>query len=238
MEIEYYNFNHDPLCDPEIRPVKMSIERNQMPPTFCLPWVQSSEYCIQIKANADYKIKKKNNVIEANITLNELTREKHYILVDIPENVKFLPANKEEMSHRVMPLSITPSFSSPWQKEKAENITIKTGICWWTPPETGLLFCSPIHQKNDFKIVEGFVRTDLWHRDIPIIVEPFEDQITIKKYSIIASAYLVQAKPILLKNVTSDKKKKEEVIKQINQKRINPSIYKKLVLQKPEPENQ
>ncbi len=79
--------------------------------------------------------------------------------------------------------------------------------------------------------MEGFARTDLWHRDLPVIVQPLVPEIKIPKYSVIASALLLPAEDIELVRFQADEhpERVAELVNQISSKRLNESFYKILV---------
>ncbi len=231
LKIEFLNINGDPKLDPEIKPIKLSRDSKHKPPSYCLPWVEANRYTIQIKSNANYVIKKSRNTIEAWAEHGE-KKSALNLLLDVPTGVSFVPLNVHEAMGKKISVGVSPAFSSPWQRQKGQSVTLKIGICWWTPPGWGLFFTSAVHRNPEFRVIEGFVRTDRWHRDIPIIIEPLVKEIHIKKFSVIANALIVPAEDIELKDVGGDLEKKKELIHQISRKRTRPSIYKDLVLGK------
>lgn len=230
LKVEYLNLNGDPELDPEIKEVPLSRDSKSKPPSYCLPWVEASRYSIQLKANATYVIRKKNNHIEAYAEENGKIQPIKTTIIPVPEDMPFVPRNEQEHFSRKIHTAPSPSFSSPWQREQGHSVTLKLGVCWWTPPGWGMLFTSAIHRNEDFRVVEGMVRTDLWHKDIPIVIQPLVSELRITKGSVIASALLIKAEPIQLQAADDPEKKIRELIKQINLKRIRPSIYKELVV--------
>ena len=230
MKIEFINLNADSALDPEIKTVPLSEDSKNKPPSFCLPWVEAARYSIQIKANEDYVIRKGKKSLDAwadrggnKLPLSDLNLE-------VPQGMNLVPKNDKEYLEKKMHVSQSPSFSSPWQRKRHHSVTLKVGIYWWTPPGWGLFISSAVHRNEEFRVVEGFVRTDLWHRDIPLVILPLTPEIRIKKYSILASALLVPAQDIQLASASGDPKRIQEIVEQVNKKRMKPHIYKKLVL--------
>jgi hypothetical protein len=230
LKVEFLNLNDDSKLDPEIKKIPLSKDSKNKPPAYCLPWVEAARFSIQIKSNENYLIRKTSKGIEAWVQRGgkKIPFASYYLKV--PEGMSFVPRDPSEHFEKKIRVSYTPAFSSPWQKKQAHSITLKTGICWWTPPGWGLFVISAVHRNEGFRIVEGMVRTDLWHRDIPILVQPLQGEIKIPKYSILASALLVAAEDPELQGLKKSEEKVRELIGQINLKRTNPSIYKKLVL--------
>lgn len=230
--VEFLNLNEDPALDPEIKPVPLSRDGRAQPPSYCLPWVEATRYSIQIKANFEYWVRKSKGGIEACAVANGVPLPVQEISLQVPSGLSFVGKGEAEIQEGRVVVGTSPSFSSPWQSENAHSVTLKLGICWWTPPGWGLFFTSAVHRNERFRVVEGFVRTDLWHRDIPIVVQPLAEEVKIPKYSIVASALLVPAEEIELRP-TKDEEKAKEVVQQISAKRINPGFYKILVGQDP-----
>jgi hypothetical protein len=230
LKIEFINFNNDPKLDPEVKPIPLSKDSKNMPPSYCLPWVEACRYSIQLKSNADYVIRRSKKNIEAWAEQDGKRLPLHHLWMETPPGVGFVPKDEMEMKENKIHLSQSPSFSSPWQKKHHHSVTIKLGISWWTPAEWGLFFCSAIHRNEAFRVVEGMVRTDRWHRDIPIVIEPLVAEVRIPKYSVVASAIVVPAQDIELISVSGEKSKILELVDQISRKRLKPGIYKKLIL--------
>lgn len=232
LRIEFLNVTGDPRLDPEIKPIRLSKDSKNMPPAFCLPWVEAMAYSLQIKSNEHYVIKKSKAKITAWIEEGGKKIPQKNLYVEVPQGLKFVPRNDEEYLDKKIRVSYSPSFSSPWQRRNTHSITLKVGICWWTPPGWGLFFTSAPHQNEEFRVVEGFVRTDLWHRDIPMVIRPLKEKITIPKYRVLASALALPVQTPVLQRLGFEKDKITELVKQISQKRVSRSIYKKLVLKK------
>lgn len=230
MKVEFINFNDDPQLDPEIKPIRLSQDSKNMPPAYCLPWVQASLYSIQIKSNFDYWIRKNSKgPIEACAMKDGKILPIQDIYAQMPAGVNFIPKNEDEKKSNKIHLSRSPAFSGPWQKKQAHSITLKLGISWWTPPGWGLFICSAVHRNEALRVIEGYVRTDLWHRDIPIIIQPISQEVKIAKYSILASALLVKAEELELVKST-DQGKMQDLANNISQKRLSHDIYKRMVL--------
>ncbi|MFO1463834.1 MAG: hypothetical protein U1F66_08640 [bacterium] len=153
------------------------------------------------------------------------------LVMDVPKDLSFVAKDASERERGKVSIGHTPAFSSPWQREHAHSVTLKLGICWWTPPGWGIFITSAVHRNEDFRIVEGFARTDLWHRDLPVIVQPLVPEIKIPKYSVIASALLLPAEDIELVRFQADEhpERVTELVNQISSKRLNESFYKILV---------
>jgi hypothetical protein len=232
IQIEFINFNEDVALNPEVKPVTLSQDSKGMPPSFCLPWVEATRYSLQIKSNQEYWIRKGEKNVEACVVIDGKPQPASHVFAPLPKEVAFLPKSEEEARGHKIDLSYSPAFSSPWQSARVHSVTLKMGICWWTPPGWGLLFASAVHRNEDFRIIEGFVRTDLWHRDIPIVVQPLRDEIRIPKYGVVASAWPVKAEDLELKVVERTPERLQEVADQTSKKRIDKGIYKKLVLPK------
>jgi hypothetical protein len=232
MKIEFINLNQDPKADPEVKPIPLSGDSQNMPPAHCLPWVEAARYSIQLKANEEYVIRKSGGVLDAWAVRDGKKLPLKDIWVDLPPGAPFVPKDQKEVSEKKVHLSQSPSFSSPWQRKHLHSVTLKLGVYWWTPPGWGLFFTSAIHRNEEFRIVEGLVRTDLWHRDIPVIVQPLVEEVRIPKYSVVATLLPVQAEDIELVAQSSDSEKMKEVFEQVSQKRKDRSIYKKIVLPK------
>lgn len=232
MKIEFINLNEDPRLDPEIKEIPLSKDAKNRPPSYCLPWVEATRYSIQIKSNEEYVIQKKKNSIVAWVKRGGKKIPMTDIWLKVPEGISFVPKNATEAMEKKIQISRSPFISSPWQLKYRHSITLKLGIYWWTPPGWGLFFTSAIHRNENFRVVEGFVRTDIWHRDIPIVIQPLLKEVRVPKFSIVASAFLVPAQELHLANVTGDKGKIQEVIKQVSRKRLDTHIYKNLILPK------
>jgi len=232
LKIEFLNVNNDPKLNPEIKPLKLSRDSKNKPPSYCLPWVEAARYSIQLKSNANYVIKKTKDGIEGWIEHGKRKVAAENIFASVPEGVSFVPFHGEEYLGKKITVSQTPGFSSPWQRKMSHSLTLKLGICWWSPPGWGLFLTSAIHRNEEYRIVEGMVRTDLWHRDIPVIVRPLKKEIRIPKFSPVASLLVIPVEDIKLIPVVDDQKKTTELINQISKKRLNPSIYKALVRSK------
>lgn len=151
------------------------------------------------------------------------------LFTHVPPGVAYFAKNQKEEKGRVVSLGESPSFSSPWQRKSAHSVTLKLGISWWTPPGWGLFFTSAVHRNEDFRIAEGFVRTDLWHRDIPIVVQPLREEIRIPKYSVVASALAVLAEGVELLSAQNKEEKIGEIALQTSYKRMSQHYYKALV---------
>ncbi len=229
MLIEFLNLNEDPKLDPEIRPVALSQDGKSKPPSYCLPWVEASRYSIQLKSNEEYVIQKGKKSLDAWVVRDGKRIPPADIWAKVPEGTSFVPKNATEAMEKKIHLSQSPSFSSPWQRKTFHSVTLKLGIYWWTPPGWGLFFTTAIHRNEAFRVVEGFVRTDLWHRDVPIVIQPLIEEVRIPKYSPVASVIPVSAEEIQLVKKTDGLK---EIVEQMSKKRLNPHIYKKLVLKK------
>lgn len=232
MDIEFWNLNDDPACDPQILTLELSQDGQNKPPSYCLPWVESSRVSIQLKANADYVIEKKSGKITGWIEAAGKPLPEKSIYLPVPEGQEFAPLDDEEYLQKKIRVSYSPHFSSPWQEQKAHSLTLKLGICWWTPPGWGLFVTSAIHRNDSFRVVEGFVRTDLWHRDLPILIRPLQEQVKIPKYSVVASVVPCPAEEIRLVPAIDREAKARELTEQISKKRVRPSIYKDMVLKK------
>jgi hypothetical protein len=232
LKIEFLNLNNNSQLDPEIKEIPLSQDDKNKPPSYCLPWVEAAKYSIQLKANANYVIRKKNNHIEAYAEEAGKILPIKTTVIPVPKGMPFVPRNEQEHFSHEIHTAPSPAFSSPWQREQGHSVTLKLGICWWTPPGWGMFFASAIHRNEDFRIVEGMVRTDLWHKDIPIVVQPLVEELRLSKGMVIASALLMKAEPIQLQAAEDREKKIGELIHQVNLKRTRPSIYKELVLPK------
>ena len=232
MKIEFINLNRDSRLDPEIKIIPLSQDGKNKPPSYCLPWVEASRYSIQIKANEDYVIQKKEKSIDAWAERGGKKMPLSDLWIDLPEGMAVVPKNPQEHFEKKVHLSQSPSFSSPWQRKHHHSVTLKLGIYWWTPSGYGLFFTSAIHRNEEFRVVEGLVRSDLWHRDVPIVIQPLVKEVRIAKYSIVATAILVPAEDLELSASSEDSQKMTELMKQVSQKRLQPSIYKKLTLPK------
>jgi len=235
VQIGFINFNEDPALDPVIRKIRLSNDGKNQPPSHCLPWVEAARYSIELKANYDYHLEKDGTTLHAWVDSEQGPIPHREIQIKIPEDLDFVPKDAGEVEHRQIPLSKTPAFSSPWQKKSGDSITLKMGICWWTPPGWGLFFGSAIHRNEEFRVVEGYVRTDLWHRDVPLVVQPLVAQVKIKKYSTIACLWLVPAEEIELVSFAGDRDRMKELVHNISMKRIRPHVYKEKVLKKRQP---
>jgi len=231
MKIEYINLNQDSKLDPEIKIIPLSTDSKNMPPSYCLPWVEAARYSIQLKANEEYVIQKRKGFLDAWAVRDGKKLPLKDIWVDLPQGAPFVPKEDKEALEKKVHLSQSPSFSSPWQRKHFHSVTLKMGIYWWTPPGWGLFFTSAIHRNEEFRVAEGMVRTDLWHRDIPIIVQPLVKEVRIPKYSVVASLLAVPAEDIELISVSKDSERMKEVFRQVAEKRLNRHIYKKLVPQ-------
>ncbi|MCC6272207.1 MAG: hypothetical protein IT572_01965 [Deltaproteobacteria bacterium] len=229
MKIEFINFNQDPRLEPEVKQVSMSRDKKGKPPSYCLPWVEATKYCVQVKANENYLIRSGPGKIEAFIFREGQEIPFHDIFIDIPPEIDFIPKDSREAETHQIHVSRTPSFSSPWQKKNCHSVTLKLGIAWWTPPKIALFFTSAPHRNEGFRIVEGLVRTDLWHRDIPIVVRPLEKEIFIQKYSVVAAAIPVPVDDLELKSAGEEKARFAEFAYQTTRKRLRSSVYKELV---------
>jgi hypothetical protein len=229
LKVEFINFNNDPDLDPEIMQVPLSKDSKNKPPSYCLPWVEAARYSIQLKSNEEYIIHKKKSKIEAWIVRNGKELPASSLWMSPPEDMGFVPKNDEEIKKKKIHLGFSPSFSSPWQRKRSHSITLKLGIYWWTPPGWGMFFTSAVHRNENFRIVEGFVRTDLWHRDIPIVLQPLVKEVHIPKYTVVASVLVIPIEDIELCSVAGDKQKIIQLVNQVSLKRINNSIYKDLV---------
>src|SRR4030095_1278194 len=207
-------------------------DSKNMPPSYCLPWVEAARYSVQIKSNQEYWVRKGKENVEACAYIDGKIVNCSEVFAPMSREVPFLPKDEEEAKTRRLRLSYSPAFSSPWQAKRVHSVTLKMGICWWTPPGWGLFFTSAIHRNEEFRIVEGFVRTDLWHRDIPILVEPLVQEIKIKKYSVVASALFLHAEDIQLVSAAGDPKKMVQIANQTSLKRIDRGLYKKIVKKK------
>jgi len=232
MQVEFLNLNDDPLLDPEVKPVVLSQDSKRMPPSYCLPWVEASRYSIQLKSNADYVLRKTPNSIEAWVLQEGKRIPYQDFTIPVPEGMPFVPKSDEEALEKKVRVSRSPSFSSPWQQKHRHSMTLKLGIYWWTPPEWGLFFTSAVHRNEEFRVVEGMVRTDIWHRDVPVVIQPLVEEVRIPKYSVIASAILVSSQDIQLVPSSQDEPKRREVIDQVSKKRLRGDIYKRLLRKK------
>ena len=230
MDVTFINFNEDVRLDPEIKTVPLSRDAKSQTPAFCLPWVEAYRYSIQLKANHDYWIRKDSDGIHAVAVENGSPLPSAELFADVPEGIGYLSRGPYEEKNRKLSLGTTPSFSSPWQEKNAHSITLKLGISWWTPPGWGLFFCSPVHGGESFRVVEGYVRTDEWHRDIPILIQPMMEEIRIPKYSVVASALLLPAEDLQLIPAKDCEQKVGELALQTSLKRMSPSIYKGMLL--------
>ncbi len=229
MKVEFINFNNDPKLDPEIKPIPLSKDSKNMPPAYCLPWVEAAKYSIQLKANHDYVIMQQGGKIETWVEKEGKRIPQAHLEVEVPDGTHFVPKNTEEAMGKKIEFSESPNFSSPWQVTRGHSVTLKLGISWWMSEGWGLFINSAIHRNNEFRVVEGYVRTDLWHRDIPIVIQPLVVELRIPKYSIIASCIPVKAEGIELVDVSQDEAKKAEHLHQISLKRLRPSIYKEIL---------
>lgn len=229
MKIEFLNLNGDPSLDPEVKILPLSEDEEKKPPSYCLPWIEASRYSIQLKANQDYVIQAGGEALEAWAEEEGKRLPLSDLWMEVPEGKSFVPKSPEEAFGKKVHLSQSPSYSSPWQREKAHSVTLKLGIYWWTPPGWGLFVTSAVHRNEDFRIVEGFVRTDLWHRDIPILVRPLKDEVRIRKGSPVATAIPVFAEDLELKPAEDEPAKREEILRQSDKKRLDHGIYKKLL---------
>lgn len=233
MKVEFINFNRDPKLDPQLQSIPLSEDSVNKPPAYCLPFVQAMDFAIQLKANHHYKVRRRGGRIEACVLAGGEVVEPPELFIEMPEDVSFLPRNEDESKNHRLRLSEALNFSSPWQEKRAHSVTLKLGICWWTPPGWAMFFCSPTHRTLNYKVTEGLVRTDLWHRDIPVLIEPLSDEeVDIPKYSVVASALLVPVDGPELVSAQGDPAKLEEIALQTSQKRARKSIYKELVLKK------
>lgn len=232
MRVEFLNLNDDSRCDPEIKPVPLSQDEHRKPPSYCLPWVEAARYSVVLKSNEEYVIRKGEAGIDAWAIRDGKKLQPSELWMDVPEGMSFVPKNSTEAMEKKVKLTESPSFSSPWQRSHHHSVTLKLGIYWWTPPGWGLFFTSAVHRNEEFRVVEGFVRTDKWHRDIPIVIQPLVEEVRIAQYSPIASALLLPAEDLELVSVQGDVEKISEIVKQVSQKRLNTHIYKKLVLPK------
>ena len=228
MKVEFLNLNEDATLDPEIKPLNLSQDGENKPPAYCLPWIEASRYSIQLKANQDYVIRILPEGLDAWAEKEGKKLPLHDLWMDVPPGQGFVPKSPEEAFGKKVHLSQSPSYSSPWQREQAHSVTLKLGIYWWTPPGWGLFLTSAVHRNEDFRIVEGFVRTDLWHRDIPILVRPLKEEVRIRKGSVIASALLVSAEDLSLVSV-DDPERRKEIVQQSDKKRLDHGVYKKLL---------
>jgi len=229
MKVEFVNFNDDSQLDPEIKEVPLSTDSVNQPPPYCLPWIEANRYSIQLKANFEYWIRKSKDKIEACAVKDGKVLPIQDIYAEVPEGTSFVAKDEAEKRERKISVGHTPSFSSPWQSQKAHSVTLKLGISWWTPPGWGMFFTSAIHRNETFRVVEGFVRTDLWHRDVPIIIQPLKGEIKIPKYSVLATALVLPVEDHQLVNAGNDQNKLKELSHQISSKRLNASFYKILV---------
>lgn len=234
MRVEFLNLNDDPKCDPEVKLVPLSQGEHHKPPSYCLPWIEATRYSIQLKSNEEYILKKGKDFIDAWAVRDGKKFQPTRLWMDVSPGMSFVPKNSTEAMEKKIHLSESPSFSSPWQRSHHHSVTLKLGIYWWTPPGWGIFFTSAVHRNEGFRVVEGFVRTDKWHRDIPIVVQPLEKEVRIPKYSVIASAILLPAEDIELVSAEKDSEKIGEIVQQVSKKRLNTHIYKKLVLPKKE----
>jgi len=225
VEVEFINFNGDESLNPEIKKIPLSNDSQAKPPAYCLPWVEASRYSIQIRSNAHYIIEKGKDKVEAWIEEEGKKFPYRELWIKIPKDMGL--DDSQESMERVR-LSRTPSYSSPWQEKRVHSVTLKMGIGWWTKPGWGMFFGSAIHRNEDFRIVEGMVRTDLWHKDVPIVVMPLKDRVVIPKHSVIASAWLIPAEDIQLVHAKKDGQKLRQLIKQILMKGLEPSYYKEI----------
>jgi hypothetical protein len=230
MKIEYINLNQDPKLNPEVKLIPLSSDSKNMPPSYCLPWVEAARYSIQLKANEHYVIRKGKGTLDAWAERDGKKLPLSDIWVDLPKGLSVIPKEAKEALEKKVHLSQSPSFSSPWQRKHLHSVTLKLGVYWWTPPGWGLFFTSAIHRNEEFRVVEGMVRTDLWHRDIPVVIQPLVKEVRIPKYSPIASLLMVPAEDIELVSLSTDSERMKEVLHQVTKKRLNRSIYKKLVL--------
>ncbi|HKY62353.1 MAG TPA: hypothetical protein VJR29_02950 [bacterium] len=229
MKIEFLNLNGDSALDPEIKTLNLSQDGERKPPSYCLPWVEASRYSIQLKSNEDYVIRRTNTGLDAWAEREGKKMPLSDLWLPLPAGAGLIPKSPEEAFERKVHLSQSPSYSSPWQREQGHSVTLKLGIYWWTPPGWGLFIVSAVHRNDDFRIEEGFVRTDLWHRDIPIVLNPLKEEVRLRKGAVIASALPVLAEDFELVPVEHEDARKKEIIEQVNQKRLNASIYKKLL---------
>lgn len=234
MRIEFLNINNDAKLDPEIKAVALSQSSESKPPSYCLPWVEATRCSIQLKANFEYWIRKGDRGIEACAVSEGKPLPVQELWLEVPGDLSFVPKDDYEKENRVISVGHTPAFSSPWQSQQAHSITLKLGICWWTPPGWGLLITSAVHRNEDFRVVEGFVRTDLWHRDIPVIIQPLVPELKLQKYSVIASALLLPVENLDLApfQASEHPERVSELVGQISSKRLNESYYKILVSEK------
>lgn len=235
MKVEFINFNKDPKLDPEVKLVPLSTDSKNQPPSYCLPWTAASRYSIQLKSNADYVIRKGEHYIEAWAEERGKKLPLSSLWLSVPDGMGFVPKQEAELKENKIHLSRSPAFSSPWQQKQAHSVTLKLGIYWWTPPGWALFFTSAVHRNESFRVVEGFVETDKWHRDIPIVVQPLVEELRIPKYSVVASVLVVPIEDIQLYSAAEDQSKILELVKQVSQKRLNPSIYKKIVQKNKKP---
>jgi len=232
MKVEFINFNDDPLLDPEIKKKALSMDSKNKPPSYCMPWVEATRYSIQLKANFEYWIRKSQDQIEACAVQDGKAIPVPEIYASVPEGISYNAKDETEKKERKLSVGHTPAFSSLWQSKTGHSVTLKLGIGWWTSPGWGMFFTSAVHRNENFRIVEGFVRTDLWHRDIPILVQPIEKDIKIPKYSVLASAVLMSAEDLELSPAQDREQKITELAYQTSFKRINPSYYKILLASK------
>ncbi|MDX1387439.1 MAG: hypothetical protein R3257_07610, partial [bacterium] len=65
MKVEFINFNQDPKLDPQVQSIPLSDDSENMPPAYCLPFVQAMDFAIQLKANHHYKVRRRGGRIEA-----------------------------------------------------------------------------------------------------------------------------------------------------------------------------
>jgi len=228
MRIEFINFNEDPLLDPEVKQVPLSRDSKGKPPSYCLPWVEASRYSIQIKSNEDYVIHKMEDRVEAWVLREGKEIPSSNLWLDVPEGMGFVPKSEEELKKKKIHLGFSPAFSSPWQRKRSHSVTLKLGIYWWTEPGWGLFFTSAVHRNEEFRIVEGLVQTDRWHRDIPIVVEPLVEKVHIPKYSVVASVLAIRLEDLELVSVRNDPAKVSQIVNQVSLKRVKNSIYKSL----------
>jgi len=230
MEIEFLNCNQDSRLDPEIKAVALSRDAKNRPPAFCLPWVEAARYSIQLKANHEYWIRKRPRRIEACAVVKGKPIPVQELFGEVPEGASYFAEGEVEKKQRKVSLGQSPGFSSPWQSRHAHSVTLKLGISWWTPPGWGLFFTSAVHRNEEFRVVEGFVRSDLWHRDVPIVIQPLAGEVRIPKYSVVASAFLLSAEAPSVRASANPGERMKEIAVQTSYKRMSQHYYKALVL--------
>ena len=215
VRVDFLNCSDDPKLDPVVVHRQLSNDGTRLPPSFCLPWVEASRHVILLKSNFEYRVRKSGSSIAA--------------YVDRGDRAVRTVSVRARSGDRQAFVSETPYFSSPWQQRMRHSVTLKLGICWWTPPGWGLLFMSPPGADGRFSVVDGFVRTDLWHCDVPIVVHPSTRSLRLPKYSIVAAAIPVYGDHLDLGAVADRPAKLATVRSQMLMKAHDHGVYKQLL---------